>query len=106
MGAILENITDSAKFFIMLLIYTGYMTWWASGITSKVENNTSYIHAHTVADAEYMKSMTMFSTLVMQVQKQQENNSALLRENILQHAKCTTIMENVLKRLDKLEDNR
>lgn len=102
----MEKITDLAKFVIMMLIYTGYMTWWAAGITGRVESNTSYIHAHAISDNEYMKSMTMFSTLVVQLQKQQEINSILLRNNVEQHAKCATVMEVVLKRIDKLEDKR
>lgn len=30
----LDKLTDNMKFFLMLLIYVGYISWWASGITT------------------------------------------------------------------------
>lgn len=30
-------LTDGTKFFIMLIIYVVYLTWWASGLNTTVE---------------------------------------------------------------------
>lgn len=30
----LDKLTDNMKFFLMLLIYVGYISWWAAGITT------------------------------------------------------------------------
>lgn len=34
----LDKLTDNIKFFIMLLVYVIYLTWWASGLNTTVEN--------------------------------------------------------------------
>jgi hypothetical protein len=96
----LKNISDLAKFFIMLLIYTGYMTWWASGISHDVKNNKEHINIHLSA-----KDHPQYQTqAITSLQKQQQDISRVMEANIAQHARCTIIMENIIRRLEKVEE--
>ena len=36
----LDKMTENMKFFLMLLVYTVTLTWWASDINSNVTYNT------------------------------------------------------------------
>ena len=88
----------------MLLLYTGYMTWWASGISHEVHTNNEQIQAHIIADELLTREQIRLTQLVKDMQTDQEKHSDVITETIAQHAKCTAIMDAVLKRLEKLEN--
>lgn len=95
-----KNITDSAKFIIMLLVYTGYMTWWASGISHDLENITMHMNAHlAMADHPIQQTLAIASLMASQ-----DKIAKVLEDNTAQHARCTLIMENLIRRIEKVED--
>ena len=102
----MDKITDLMKFGIMILIYTGYMTWWASGVSHTIEENKGTINAHVIADTLMTNQTIILSENLKSVQKQQELNNTILRSTIEQHAKCSEVMSNIVRRLNRIEDTR
>lgn len=97
-----KNVTDSMKFLIMLVIYTGYMTWWASGISHGLIEVKEDIQAHVGA-----KDHPQYQTqAIITLQASTIKMAGILEDNIVQHTKCTVIMENILRRLEIVERNR
>lgn len=101
----IKNLTDLAKFFIILLLYTGYMTWWASGVSHSIETIDSNLGTHIIADNIITRDTISLGETVSNLQVQQTTNSELLIESIQVHAKCSAIMDMILDRLEKLENN-
>ena len=102
----MDKITDLMKFGIMILIYTGYMTWWASGVSHQIRQNEDTLHGHIVADAIITTSTIQLATTVSAIQVAQEKNSEMLIETIETHAKCSALMEAMIRRIDRLEEGR
>ena len=102
----MDKITDLMKFGIMILIYTGYMTWWAAGVSHTVGENKEILNTHILADNLITNQTILLAQTVKVLQKQQELNNTILRSTIEQHAKCAEIMRNVVRRVNKLEDEK
>ena len=103
MTGLLKDISDSAKFLLMLLVYTGYMTWWASGISHDVNQNSNILKGHIIADQMISNQVIVLAETVSSVQKNQEKNNEILISIVEEHARCAEIMRLVVKRLDKME---
>ena len=99
-----KNLSDLAKFVIMLLIYTGYMTWWASGVDHDIMHNSTTINSHIVSDAITTQNTVRLAETMYNVQDHQEENSKILKDNIKQHTKCGAIMDAMLRRLESVEE--
>ena len=100
----MDKITDIMKFGIMILIYTGYMTWWASGVSHTLAQTENTLHEHIVADAIITTSTIQLATTVFELQEHQKRNSEMLIDTIETHAKCSALMEAMIRRLDRLEE--
>lgn len=99
----LKNISDLAKFFILLLVYTGGMMWWASDITSTVSNNKNLIETYMAKDIVEMHDHAIAISQVTALQKQMEKLWQMEEDNIKTHVKCATLMDTLLDRLNKVE---
>ena len=102
----MDKITDLMKFGIMILIYTGYMTWWASGVSHTIEQAKETLHDHLITDAINTGNTIELAAIVSGMQKQQERNNEMLQETMETHAKCSALMEAMIKRIDRLEGGR
>lgn len=100
MPEFLKNITDSAKFLAMLVIYTAYMTWWASGVSHDIETMSKLINDHILAGDHHPFYQTQAINGLVKVQEQQ---TVLIAELIHDHAKCKLLMEIIQ---EQLQDNR
>ena len=102
----MDKITDLMKFGIMILIYTGYMTWWASGVSHQLSTTTELLHEHIIADAQITTNTIALAVTVQNIQRAQEKNSEMLIQTIETHAKCSALMEAMIKRIDRLEGGK
>ena len=104
MGKFFENITDMAKFVIMLVIYTGYMTWWASGVTHDLRYVNKTIDSHVLTDELINHQTIVLAESVKTIQAQQAANNATLKDFAITHAKCAQLMESLMIRMDHVEE--
>jgi len=108
----LEKLSSSYKFVIVLLIYTAYLGWWTSAIVSNIEANTKEIlenrglvEAHTITDYQVTIETIRLSENVKEIANKITQFETSTREAIEQHAKCGVILDNLIKRIEKLESN-
>lgn len=95
-----KNITDSMKFLVMLIIYTGYMTWWASGVSHDLAAVTLHVNQHTaISDHPVQQTLAITSLIATQIKM-----STILEKSTSQHVRCTVIMENIIRRLEGMEE--
>ena len=99
MTDLLSQISDLTKFIIMLVIYTGYMTWWAAGISHDLE----VVILHVASHGEHTEDPVQQTLAIHSLMIQQDKISKILENNTVQHARCTVIMENMMRRLERLE---
>jgi hypothetical protein len=125
-----KNISESVKIFVMLIIYVGYMTWWASGISHEVQTikehmaelsslshivemgkiqytvdtNEINLRNHIIADAKVTENIIKLAETVAGLKTVQSHHNDMIAREIEQHIKCATIMDAILKRLDRLEN--
>ena len=98
-----KNVTDSAKFLVMLIIYTGYMTWWASGVSHDLSFTMKSLDSHIVADTIVTRDTIRLAQEVHDIEEHQAKSTIVLNNSIEQHAKCTEIMSALMRRIEKLE---
>ena len=98
----MASISDLAKFFIMLLLYTGYMTWWAASVSHDIEQNQSNIYTH-INSKEHPFYQT---TAIKNITKIQDTHAAILLTLTEDHAKCRILLENMQEDIRNLKDFR
>jgi hypothetical protein len=99
----MASISDLAKFFIMLLLYTGYMTWWAASVSHDIEENSEHIKQHQESDLIFNRQTLILAETVHNLQEEVKQLKIGDRESAKVHAKCGTIMDIIIQRLEKLE---
>ena len=103
MGEFLKSITDTGKFIIMLLIYIGYMTWWAATISNEVKTATEVLDTHIVSDNIITLQTVKMGENLHAISEHVNENSKIQKETIKQHANCSEIMKGLLRRIEKIE---
>jgi uncharacterized phage infection (PIP) family protein YhgE len=108
---LIENLSESTKFIAMLVIYTGYLTWWASGVSVSLKGNTEdilenrqSINTHEMVDMQNTRETIRLAEHVKDLSRTVKSHDTLLTETVKQHAKCSAIMDAMLERLQKLEN--
>ena len=99
----ITNISDLAKFFVMLLLYTGYMTWWAATVSHDIKENEEHITDHIAADRIINQQTIQLAQSVHYIQEEVEALRKSERESVRTHAKCSALMDLMIDRLEKLE---
>lgn len=106
----LENLQSSTKFILLILMYTGYLTWWASGVSSALENvskniatNTELINSHTTADYAVTLQTIRLVENFKKVEHSVDEHTLLLQKTMEQHTKCGVILDGLIKRLENIE---
>ena len=94
-----KNITDSAKFIMMLLIYTGYMTWWASGVSHDLSTTIGKVALHVISEDHPIAQ----TQAIIGLSKIQEKQTKVLEITVVQHAKCVAALEAMVRRIESLE---
>jgi hypothetical protein len=107
---LIKNLSDFAKFFLLLMVYIFGMTWWAASLTSQVQTNTERImetkkslHDYIIYDTVEMKNVIAQGKVLENIQKNQEQLQKLMQQTVESHAKCAGILDGVLERLKQLE---
>lgn len=103
----LESISDFSKFLFLLVLYTGYLTWWASSVSSSLENNSEHIAKnselileHSRLDIENLKQATKLATKVGDIDIKVMEHDKLLTTIVEQHIKCSILIDQLIKRVD------
>ena len=96
----IKNLSDVAKFFIMLLLYTGYMTWWAATVSHDVRENREHIEKH-IAESDHPIYQTH---AIKQLTKTVESQTTILTTLTEDHVRCKLLIELLSERLRQLED--
>lgn len=100
----LKNLSDLAKFIIMLLVYTGTMMWWASSLNVQVIENAEYRKEDTKIVSVISQQLLVNTKYIDSLQKQLEVINTFEQENIKMHAKCAALMDVMIDRVNKVED--
>ena len=100
----LKNLSDLAKLFLMLLVYTGSMMWWASKITVTVDDNAAYKKDNAKIMATIAQQTLVNTKFIENMQKQIITIHDMEDESLKMHAKCGALMDIMLQRLDKVEE--
>lgn len=108
----LDKFSDFAKFMVMVLIYTGYLTWWAAGLSSNVDNNANHIietknalARHTISDAEITTQTIKLAEKVAAISIQVIKHESRINELIQHDVECSVLVKEVIKRLKTLEEH-
>ena len=109
----LKTMIYIATFMLSLVIYLGYLTWWAASLNQQVVHNSKNISdnhilivSHITADATDTRNLDVVISEVRNLQQETKEIQKLQKENIAVHAKCGAILDGVLRRMEKLEDKR
>ena len=102
---VLKNITDTMKFIIMLLIYVGYMTWWAASISNTVADTVKHLDEHVVADNIVTNAQIVMQEQLHFTTEHVGKNAENLANSAEAHATCAEIMKGLLRRMEKVEQN-
>lgn len=107
----LETLGSFTKFLIALVIYTGYLTWWAASVNSNIlknyeatERNRNNIANHIVTDYQNTLQTVQLLEVVSHMQKDEEQHEKLLTNLVEHQSKCSAVLETLLKRLERVED--
>ena len=94
------KVPDILKFAGMLIVYTFYMSWWASHIETQMDATILAIQEH-VEKADHPAYQTQ---AILSLNKVQEQQAVILQEMLKDHARCKIILELMDKRMQKLEE--
>jgi hypothetical protein len=93
------EVTDMLKIGAMILLYTVYVTWWASGIQSELNELKLHITEHLgKGDHPVFQTQAIMSLL-----KTQELNAVTLLSMSEEHIRCKIVIDDLKVRLINLE---
>lgn len=107
----LETLGSFTKFLIALVIYTGYLTWWAASVNSNILKNHELtienkirLHEHDQLVNTYSQQTIKLMEIVTHMSKEEEQHENVLYTLSEHQNKCTAILSSLVTRLEKIED--
>ena len=94
------KVPDIIKFAGMLIVYTFYMSWWASHLETQMDATIIAIHEH-VEKSDHPAYQTQ---AILALAKVQEKQALILQEMMQDHARCKAVLELMQKRMQILEN--
>lgn len=94
------KVPDIIKFAGMLIVYTFYMSWWASHIETQLDASLIVIQEHILKDDHPVHQ----TQAILALAKVQEQQALILQEMMQDHARCKVVLELMQKRVQMLED--
>jgi hypothetical protein len=92
------EVTDLLKIGAMLLLYTVYVTWWASSIQSQLDSLENHMTEHLGIENPVFQT-----TAIMSLIETQKATSVTLKTIAEEHIKCNIVVKNINTRLRDLE---
>jgi hypothetical protein len=92
------EVSDMLKITAMLLLYTVYVTWWASSIQSQLDSLENHMAEHLTIENPVYQNQAILSLL-----KSQELNAIILKNITEEHIRCKLVIDDLKVRLINLE---
>jgi hypothetical protein len=94
------EVPDIVKVAILVIGYTFYITWWASGIQTQLESMNAHLEAHLG-----MNNHPLLQTIAIESLTKAVDLHTLMLGNMVQdHAGCKEVIKGMARRLTHLED--